>query len=120
MSSSRLQSTAPGRPQRVLVWLLAGLVLALGLLTVSPAAHARLHEANPLRDHTALPSPDDTGCAVTLFQHGVTTPLDLPHVETPSPGWALISLTPAPDRLTLSAPRQLLRPARGPPALDKL
>ena len=128
MSPAPPASTTPGRLHSVLVWWLAGMVFALGLLSVSPAAHAHLHghdhnddhahhSHDHAHDHPAPAAPhDDSGCAVTLFQQGVTTPLDLPFLQ--SPRAALIAtLAPAPDSSPLPAPHHRLQPARGPPCL---
>ena len=51
MSPAPPASTTPGRLQSVLVWWLAGMVFALGLLSVSPAAHAHLHGHDHNDDH---------------------------------------------------------------------
>lgn len=97
--------------------MLAGVVLALGLLTVSPTLHAHLHGEPTAHNEHAAPHPhDDSGCAVTLFQHGVTTPLDLPRLDIPRETW-IATLPPAPDALTPASPRHLLQPARGPPCI---
>jgi hypothetical protein len=115
-------SDAPGRLQSVLVWWLATMVFALGLLSVSPSAHAHLHAGDHsghahADEHPAHAVPhDDAGCAVTLFQQGVTAPLDLPRLG--SPRAALIAtLAPAPAANPLSSPQHRLRPARGPPCI---
>ena len=100
----------------VLAWFLAGLVFTLGLLTVSPALHAYLHGEPSAHHHGAPQTHDDSGCAVTLFQHGVTTPLELPRLDTPHT-IRVVTLPSARDTLLLSAPRHLLRPARGPPCI---
>lgn len=116
---SRALPTTTSRPQGVLVWWLAGLVFALGLLSVSPKAHAYLHGHDSDTQHTHAPlaaGHDDDGCAVTLFQHGVTTPLDLPSIDTPRTP-CIATLTPALSTDSPSAPRHLLRPARGPPCI---
>jgi hypothetical protein len=117
--SSRRATTTPSRLKGVLVWMLAGLVLALGLLSVSPKAHAHLHGHDSDAQHTHAPlaaGHDDDGCAITLFQHGVTTPLDLPSIATPRTP-CIATLTPALVTDAPSAPRHLLRPARGPPCI---
>ncbi|MFA6960577.1 MAG: hypothetical protein WC205_07505 [Opitutaceae bacterium] len=112
MSSSRSSQPAISRPQGVLVWLLVGLVLTLALLTSSPSLHARLHH----QDHATPAAHDDSGCAITLFQHGVTTPLDLPRVEIPADHWIATQATDS-GTLPLSSPPHLLQPARGPPGI---
>jgi hypothetical protein len=91
------------------------MVFALGLLAVSPQTHAHLHDHNG-EDHHHGPSVvhDDYGCAVTLFQQGVTTPLELPTLDTPRVTY-IATLPLAPKTSVLSAPRHLLQPARGPP-----
>jgi hypothetical protein len=100
------------------------MVFALGLLTVSPAAHAHLHAHPHVGEHCAHanehPAPaiphDDTGCAVTLFQQGVTPPLDLPRVETPRTA-LIATLAPAPAASALPAAPHRFQPARGPPCI---
>jgi hypothetical protein len=116
MSSTR-HAPAISLARSALTWLLAGMVFSLGLLAVSPSAHAHLHESSHAHHHDdAPPATDDSGCAITLFGHGVTTPLNLPRLATPRITW-IASLPPARDTLPLSAPRHLLRPARGPPGI---
>lgn len=124
MPPARVKSTSPGRLQSALVWCLAGMVFALGLLTVSPAAHAHLHahfhageHCSDANEHPAPAGPhDDAGCAVTLFQQGVTPPLDLPRVETPRTA-LIATLAPAPAAFDLPAAPSRLQPARGPPCI---
>ncbi|CAM3001832.1 hypothetical protein [Rariglobus hedericola] len=113
MSSPRLAPTL-SRTQSALTWLLAGLVFALGLLAVSPSAHAHLHDSSSAHHHDAPFATDDAGCAITLFGHGITTPIDLPRITTPRITWTA-NVPPARDTLAVSAPRHLLWPARGPP-----
>jgi hypothetical protein len=106
------------RPLGVLAGFLAGVVLMLSLLSVAPSLHAHLHAHAETVDHDHHHSSadhDDLGCAVTLFQHGATAPLELPRLATPpAPVW-IAMLPPSRDTPALSAPGQLLRPARGPP-----
>ena len=118
MSSTRIQPPAISRMQSVLAWFLMGLVFTLSLLTASPEIHAYLHGESRAHSDDAVPQAhDDHSCAVTLFQQGVTTPLDLPRVDTPRNTLWIATLPPARDTLALSAPRHLLRPARGPPCI---
>ncbi len=124
MSTARTNITASGRLQSVLTWWLAGMVFALGLLSASPAAHAHLHahahdgdHAAHSHEHPASAVPhDDSGCAVTLFQQGVTTPLEFPVIASPSTA-LIATLAPAPDSSPLPAPQHRLQPARGPPCI---
>ncbi|MDF3055898.1 MAG: hypothetical protein K0R17_113 [Rariglobus sp.] len=116
MPSSRTQPSAVSRLQGALAWLLAGLVLALGLLTVCPSAHAHLHDHHETTQDGLPVTHDDSGCAIVLFQHGVTTPMDLPRLTVPPAAW-IATLPPAGDFRPFSAPRHLLQPARGPPCI---
>ena len=126
MSAALLKPTTLGRLQSVLAWWLAGMVFALGLLSVSPSAHAHLHiqahdgehaAHSHAHEHPASAVPhDDAGCAVTLFQYGVTTPLDLPRLEAPRAA-LIATLAPAPDSTPHPAPQHRLQPARGPPCI---
>lgn len=99
---------------RVLAGFLAGLVLTLALLAVSPDLHERLHGGEHRHAH-ATDLGDDDGCVVQLFAHGITTPLALIPVAPPAANWG----TPAiiQPRLYLSAPRYLHQPERGPPLI---
>jgi hypothetical protein len=102
--------TTSFRPRGMLVWLLAGLVFALGLLNAAPSLHERLHA----HDHATVHN--DAGCAVTLFAHGVTTPLDLPQVNAPRTA-CIATLSTAPDRLDLTSADHLHPPGQAPPLL---
>lgn len=116
MPHTRPHSRTVSRSQRVLACALAVLAFALGLLAVSPSAHAHLHSHGD-DHHDGVPRVhDDSGCAVTLFQQGVTTPLDSPRVVTPR-DFHIASVSPARDSLAPAAPRHLLQPARGPPCI---
>jgi hypothetical protein len=122
------------RLQCVVAWLLVGLVLTLGLLAVSPEAHARLHAAfdSPAAPghcgdqshgvpHGSSPSlphaapHDDFDCAVALFQLGVTAPLALPRLSCPQRVWSVSLPQPGEHPLPPPAPHRL-QSARGPPA----
>jgi len=100
---------------RMLAGFLAGLVLTLALLAVSPDLHERLHGGEHHHPHAAGLG-DDDGCVVHLFAHGVTTPLALLSVAPPAANWTEISAIIQP-RLYLSAPRYLHQPERGPPLI---
>lgn len=116
MSPARPQPVPARRIHSALVWLLAALIFALGLLNAAPAAHERLHAGGHDHDsgHTAVH--DDTGCAVTLFAQGVTAPLDLPRLPAPRL-LCLATLAPAGDGLHLAATPHLTPPGRGPPRI---
>jgi hypothetical protein len=129
MSSLPTKTTPVSRLQCAVAWLLVGLVLTLGLLAVSPEAHARLHVAF---DSPAAPSlcgeqphgsshagthaspHDDSDCAVSLFQLGVTAPLALPRLSCPQRVWIVSHAQPGEHPLP-SPPAHRLQPARGPP-----
>ncbi len=121
MPPLRPQPLALSRITCVLAWFLAGLVVMLSLLTVSPSLHAHLHHEAGAHDHDnnhdTAAAHDDLGCAVTLYQQGLTAPLALPQLETPHCTLGIATLPPARDTLALSAPPHRLRPARGPPDL---
>jgi len=130
MSPARHRIPAFRHARGALAGLLALLVFTLGLLAVSPEAHALLHSgahsgaalslthAHPAdaSAHDPHATHDDLGCAVTLFSHGVTTPLALPHLDAPRIT-LLATLAGAPDTFHPSAPPHRLQPARGPPRL---
>lgn len=113
--------------RRGIAVLLAGLVLALGVLAWMPDLHARLHAAVTHSDcaqapgstaddaHPAAPA-DDSACVVTLFAQGLTTPVAPP---LPLPPRTLAEITPAalPEIALPPAPDRLHPPALAPPAL---
>ncbi|MET0263108.1 MAG: hypothetical protein ABW223_09440, partial [Rariglobus sp.] len=83
----------------------------------SGEAHSHAdHAHNHAHSHDAPAPHDDLGCAVTLFQLGVVTPLALPHVEGPRVTWTTVA-HPTRDTLPLSSPSYLHRPVRGPPCI---
>lgn len=110
MSSVRTTPAFARRTRDAFAWLLAGLVLALSLLTAAPALHERLHS----HDHAV--AHDDSGCAVTLFGQGVTAPLALPQLEAPADRW--IVATPPAHKIWLPvSAHDLHPPGRGPPCI---
>ncbi len=110
MHCSREKPSVAALTRGALVWLLAVTVFALGLLGSAPAAHDWLHSDDT--DHAV--AHDDAGCAVTLFAHGATTPLELPRVIAPRPAF-ISSLATKPLLLLLSAANHLTPPVCGPP-----
>lgn len=115
MQPATHHTSCVSRFERVLAWLLAGLVFALGLLAASPAAHALLHDhPTATHDHADASHDDDAGCVITLFQHGITVPLDLPRLDTPPARQVERILLPSSAAIP-AKPRHLLQPARGPP-----
>lgn len=110
MSSARTTPSFARRTRDAFAWVLAGLVLALSLLTAAPALHEHLHADDHAVAH------DDSGCAVTLFGQGVTTPLALPQVEAPDIRPADPTF-PAQTELFLTATPDLHPPGRGPPCI---
>jgi hypothetical protein len=110
MPHRHLPTTSSFRPRGMLVWLLAGLVFALGLLNAAPSLHERLHAHDHATAH------NDAGCAVTLFAHGVTTPLDLPRITAPRTA-CIATLAPASGRLDLTSADHLHPPGQAPPRL---
>jgi len=123
--------------QRWVTCAAVGLVLALGLLAVSPDAHAWLHASHIEHAHgegeragchghgdrahhaesdlSGLPWADnDAGCVIELFSQGIETGptgLDVGVYERRE---AVLSLQ-RPAELCLSTPRYLRQPERGPP-----
>lgn len=107
----------PSAFQRGLACLLAGIVIALGLLAVEPRAHAWLHADTPhgaCPSHSASAPESHTDCPVALFAQGVVTPLE-------GPSLAAVALSveravfPAQRELLLSNPPFWHLPGRGPP-----
>lgn len=135
-------STAPRRLrptlwQRWVACASVALVVALGLLAVSPDAHAWLHASqvghghglderagchghghgSPLvgDDLSRLPMADvDAGCVIELFSQGIETGLIGLEVGGYERRGAVLSLR-LPAELCLSTPRYLRQPERGPP-----
>jgi hypothetical protein len=99
------------------------LVLLLGVLAACPAAHEWIHGHEEPAAHSAntgcthhhdAENPDEDGCVVTLFAHGVITATIFAALIV-----ALFRLVAVPARqgeaLCLSAPQYLLPPLCGPP-----
>lgn len=114
---------------RVTAAVSVAMVCVLGLLTVSPEAHAWLHRHvetatcahGHAHDHShgteagTLPeSHDDEGCVVQLFAQGVDVGVAALILDT---RWQEIATEAilTPEELSLSPPRYLRRPERGPP-----
>ena len=129
MSRSAAKTATVTRLQGAIAWLLVGLVLTLGLLSVSPDAHARLHAAfdSPAVHVHCGDQPhgvphgashagvhDDSDCVVSLFQLGVTAPLALPRLSCPQRVWIVSQAQPG-ERPLPPPPAHRLQPARGPP-----
>jgi hypothetical protein len=112
MPSLRQKTRLPASARVALAGLLAITVVVLGLLEFAPAAHHWLHG----HDASHAVAHDDAGCAVTLFAHGTTTPLELPHVIAPRPVF-IATFAAEPLSLLLTATHHLTPPGRGPPAL---
>lgn len=110
MSSARTTPAFARRTRDAFAWVLAGLVLALSLLTAAPAVHEHLHADDHAVAH------DDSGCAVTLFGQGVTTPLALPEVEAPAGRW-IVTIPPVHETLPPVSVHGLHPPGRGPPRI---
>lgn len=103
---SRLHRPSP--PRRVLAGAAALIVLALTILAVSPALHARLHAAPP--DHG-----NDQACAVSLFAQGIEPLLVATSLVVAPVARAFAAPRPVRE-LFLPVPRFLRLPERGPPA----
>ncbi|QYM78273.1 hypothetical protein K0B96_13315 [Horticoccus luteus] len=101
------RSHRPSFLRRTLAVAAALIVLALTILAVSPALHARLHAATP--DHAG-----EQGCVVSLFAQGIE-PLLAAAVLIAAPViHALVAPRPVRE-IFLVAPRFLRLPERGPP-----
>ncbi len=105
---------------RTVAVLAAGLVLVLGLLTVSPELHASLHgpdESGAHADHESeAPVGDaDHECAVTLFAHGVEALLVFCLLMLARPLARSVVLR-ATDKIAVARPRYWLVPSHAPPA----
>jgi hypothetical protein len=118
----RLRHT-PSFAARLGAGLCAALVLLLAVLAACPAAHAWIHghenhaahSANSSGTHGQNPAdPDDDGCIVTLFAHGVVSTTIFAALAVAF--FLLISPVAQPcEALYLPAPRYRLPPLCGPP-----
>lgn len=115
MSFRRLTRSLTCLGQGALAWVFVGLVVTLNFLAVSPEAHAYFHQetGDSCKHHDAAKS--DEGCAVTLFQNGVTPPLALPQIEAPRFTW-IVTRPAVLVTFCYSRASQALPPARGPPS----
>jgi hypothetical protein len=103
--------------------LCAALVLLLAVLAACPAAHAWIHGHDGQTTHSVdgggthdqnQANPDDDGCAVTLFAHGVVSTATFAALAVAL--FFLISPVAQPrEALCLPAPRYRLPPLCGPP-----
>ncbi|HRE80586.1 MAG TPA: hypothetical protein PLN52_06035 [Opitutaceae bacterium] len=133
-ASRRIQPTLW---QRWVAYASVGLVVALGLLAVSPDVHAWLHASDLSHVHgtgdravchghgdsaphvggdfSGLPMADtDAGCVIELFSQGIETGPTGLVVGVYERREAVLSLR-LPAELCLSTPRYLRQPERGPP-----
>lgn len=118
----RLRRT-PSPAARFVAGLCATLVLLLAVLAACPAAHAWIHghdrPAVPSANHGGAhgqnqASPDDDGCAVTVFAHGVVSTAIFAALA--GAFFLLISpMAPPREALCLPSPRYRLPPLCGPP-----
>ncbi len=92
--------------RRWLAGVLAGVVFALGLMTVAPELHLAFHDDAHGAEHT---------CAVELFAGGIT-PIAALAIFVPVALLALGSIVPV-TRVALAAPAWNLPPGRGPPLM---
>jgi hypothetical protein len=101
------RQTLSSRPlRRALAAGLALLIFTLGLFSVSPVLHKRLH-------HHGAAAPAE-GCAIVLFANGVSVPVAVTAPLPPVSDW---QSPPAVGSIEifLDSPRYLLQPERGPP-----
>ena len=89
----------------------AGLILSLGILAASPAAHGALHAEGDCHHHAG----SDHACAVVLFASGVELPAAAPRVAPPIAPTAIATRLAATE-VFLVPPRYLRQPERGPPS----
>jgi hypothetical protein len=99
------------------------LVLLLNVLAASPEAHEWIHGHEEHAAHGAsttgahphdTDNPDDDGCVVTLFAHGVVTATVFAALIVAL--FRLVAVTAPPgEALCLPAPHYLLPPLCGPP-----
>ena len=121
----RLPMTLLTALHRLTAGAVAVVIGVLGLLAVSPEAHAWLHGHDPVdtcrHSHHAhestLPAPlgEDEGCVVWLFAQGIDSGVAALVLDV-RPAACAVDTPAAPEELRLSPPRYLRRPERGPPA----
>ena len=85
---------------------LAALVLALGMLSVAPAAHKHLHDDADHEDHE---------CAIVFLAHGVTLSSAITAPPATESAWQETFFA-VPGALYLVRPKYLLPLKCGPPA----
>jgi len=123
--SRRLPTTLLTALHRLTAGAVAVVIGVLGLLAVSPEAHAWLHghdsgdtcgHSHHAHDST-VPAPlgEDEGCVVWLFAQGIDSGVAAMVLDV-RPAASVAESPAAPEELRLSPPRYLRRPERGPPA----
>ncbi|HTB81923.1 MAG TPA: hypothetical protein VK717_13650 [Opitutaceae bacterium] len=113
----------PSFAARLVAGLCAALVLLLAVLAACPAAHEWIHGHEGHATHSPdgggthsqnAADPDDDGCVVTLFAHGVVSAAIFTTLAVAF--FLLISPVAQPrEALCLPAPRYRLPPLCGPP-----
>lgn len=93
-------------PRRLLAASSIALVLLLSVLASNPELHRFIHGG--------VDDGHEDGCAVTLFAHGVSSPLDTAIVATTPAEWLALR-RPEMAEIFLASPRYLHQPERGPP-----
>ena len=93
-------------PRRLLAAGSIALVLLLSVLAANPELHRVFHFGTD-------PGAED-GCAVVLFTHGVSAPLDSAVLAATPALWRALD-RPAVAEIFLASPRFLHPPERGPP-----
>ena len=106
MPALRRHLLSAGTPRRLLAASGIALVLLLSVLTTSPELHRLFHGLDN--------AGHDDGCAVVLYAHGVSAPLDTAMVATTPAEWRELS-RPETAGIFLTSPRYLHQPERGPP-----
>lgn len=106
VSALRRQLFHSEGPRRLLAAGSIALVLLLSVLTAHPELHRLIHGDTD--------ASHDDGCAVVLFAHGVSAPLDTAILASTPVEWAVLS-RPETAEIFLTSPRYLHQPERGPP-----
>lgn len=106
MSTLRRSLLLAEVPRRLLAAGSIALVLLLSVLASNPELHRFIHGDSE--------AGHEDGCAVVLFAHGVSAPLDTAVIATTPAEWVALS-RPEIAEIFLASPRYLHLPERGPP-----
>ena len=106
MSALRRSRLLAEVPRRLLAAGSIALVLLLSVLATNPELHRVFHAPSD--------AGHEDGCAVVLFAHGVSAPLDTAILASSPAQWLAFS-RPETAEIFLASPRYLHQPERGPP-----